>query len=172
VNGHAFTQSFTVREDPRVKASQADLEKQYRLARQIEAQHAQIAQASKQVVELLKQIAALQARAPDAVAKQLAAFAADVTRLTELHAVPVPYGTPGSSPTDVTSLAYIGDSLGTLQRAVESADTAPTADAVTGFRKQSRAAQAALAAWSRFESERLPTMNKALEQAGLTPMKL
>lgn len=172
VNGHAYTQSFTVREDPRVKASQADLEKQYRLARQIEAQHAQVTLAGKQVVDLLKQIDALQAKAPGAVAKQLAAFAADVTRLTELRAVPAPYGTPGSSPTDVTSLAYISGSLGTLQRAVESADTAPTADAMTGFRKQSRAAQAALAAWSRFESERLPAMNKALEQAGLTPIKL
>ncbi|HEX6550199.1 MAG TPA: hypothetical protein VF117_05945, partial [Gammaproteobacteria bacterium] len=171
-DGHAYTQTFTVREDPRVTASQADLEKQYRLARQIETQRVQIATASKQAVGLLQQIDDLRARAPAGVATQLAAFGTAVTAMTELHAVPVAYGIPGSAPAKVTSLHYLENALAALQDAVESADTAPTADAVAGFQKQAAASQAALAAWSTFKSERLPPLNTALQQAGLPVLKL
>jgi photosystem II stability/assembly factor-like uncharacterized protein/DnaJ-domain-containing protein 1 len=171
VRGHAYTQPFTVKEDPRVSASQTDLEKQYALARRIEAERAELAKARGQVIGLLQQAQTLQGKAPAALAAQLAAFQDAAIDMTELHVTPVPYGTPGSSPTRTTSLHYLADALATLQQAVESADTAPTADAVAGFDKQRQASQAALTAWSRFESQRLPALNKALQEAGLAPLK-
>jgi photosystem II stability/assembly factor-like uncharacterized protein len=171
VDGRTYTQSFAVKEDPRVSATQADLEKQYALAHRIEAQRAQLGKASEQVVALLKQVEAIQTKGPAAVASQLSAFRTAVVAQTELHATPVAYGIPGSAPTKVTSLHYLGNALASLQDAVESADTAPTTDAISGFNKQRRATQAALAAWDRFKTARLPALNTALQQAGLPPLK-
>ncbi|HET7395576.1 MAG TPA: hypothetical protein VFK12_03990 [Gammaproteobacteria bacterium] len=171
VRGHAYAQSFTVKEDPRVAVSQSDLEKQYQLANRIEAQRAQVARVSSQVIALLKQVQAMQSKAPAELAAQLAKFENAASDMTELHTIPVPYGTPGSAPGKVTSLHYLDDALATLQNAVESADTAPTTDAVAGYDKQRQASQAALEAWSEFKAKQLPPLNTALKQAGLEPLK-
>ncbi|MGH8400426.1 MAG: hypothetical protein ACRESU_04915, partial [Gammaproteobacteria bacterium] len=171
VRGHAYTQAFTVQEDPRVTATQADLERQYEFASRIAAERTRLGKASEQVVTLLRQVEAVQKKAPAEVAAQLATFETAASNMTELHATPLPYGAPGSAPSKVTSLHYLGYALGTLQRAVESADTAPTTDALAGFKKQATATQSALTAWDKFESGRLPVLNKALQQAGLSPLQ-
>ena len=71
-----------------------------------------------------------------------------------------------------TSLLRLAVSLARLQGAVESADVAPTADALTGFGQRQEAVEQGLARWSDFLRTGLPKANAALAAAGLAPIRL
>ena len=62
--------------------------------------------------------------------------------------------------------------FGQVERAVGSADLAPTADAVTAFQRDQQAVQEALAAWDKIKSQDVPHLNSSLRQAGLPPISL
>jgi hypothetical protein len=62
--------------------------------------------------------------------------------------------------------------LGQVERAVGSADLAPTADAATAFQLDQQAVQQALAAWGKIKSQDVPHLNSSLRQAGLPPISL
>jgi photosystem II stability/assembly factor-like uncharacterized protein len=171
VEGKTYSQSLTVLNDPRVKATASDLAQQQALAFKIQAQRDQIAAAVKEVNSTLKQAAAAESRAPTELATKLKAFEGQVTALTELHAVPPGYGQPGSAPERVGSLAYVASAFDALQPAVENADGSPTPDALKGYAEQRRRADAAIADWRRLKTGALPALNVALQQAGLEPLK-
>ena len=54
-----------------------------------------------------------------------------------------------------------------FQRAVESADVAPTPDAREGFERRREEVSKGLSHWKHFLDVELPALNKALEAAGL-----
>ena len=58
-----------------------------------------------------------------------------------------------------------------LQSAVESADAAPTPDAVTGFAERRKMVAQGLARWRDVLASDLPKTNKLLEAAGMPPLK-
>ena len=62
--------------------------------------------------------------------------------------------------------------LGQVERAVGSADVAPTPDATAAFERDHEAAQKALADWNDLKSNDLTPLNSALKQAGLPPISL
>jgi hypothetical protein len=62
--------------------------------------------------------------------------------------------------------------LGRVERAVGSADVAPTADAVTAFQHDQQAMQQALAEWNKIKSKEVSRLNPSLKQAGLPPISL
>ena len=72
---------------------------------------------------------------------------------------------------DPTSLRRLSFSLSGLQSAVESADAAPTPDAITGFAERRKLVTEGLARWRDLLASDLPKANKSLEAAGLSPLK-
>jgi hypothetical protein len=171
VDGKTYSQPLTVRNDPRVKATSSDLARQQALAFKIQTQRDELADAVKEVSSILKQVTVVEPKAPAELAAKLRAFEAQITALTELHAVAPGYGQPGSSPERVGSLAYVAAAFDALQPAVENADSSPTPDALKGYAEQKRKAGAAIADWQRLKAGTLPALNVALQQAGLEPLK-
>jgi hypothetical protein len=72
---------------------------------------------------------------------------------------------------DPTSLRRLSFSLSGLQSAVESADAAPTPDAITGFAERRKLVTEGLARWQDLLGSDLPKANRSLEAAGLSPLK-
>jgi hypothetical protein len=60
--------------------------------------------------------------------------------------------------------------LGRFQQTVESADAAPTPDAVAGFGQRRAAVDQGLAAWNEFVAKRVPEVNRALRSGGLAEL--
>jgi len=72
---------------------------------------------------------------------------------------------------DPVSLRRLATSLSGLQYAVESADAAPTPDALTGLSLRKKMADEGLARWRDVVVKELPDVNRSLEAAGLAPLK-
>ena len=120
VNGRSYRQPFTIVNDPRVHATDADLRAQYAFALTVQAE--------------LKRVEDARKRAEKAGLKALAG--------TE------PSSTPdegGEAPQDFHSLRYIAGALGALYGAVESAPSAPTPEFRRAFAVLSSEASAAIA---------------------------
>jgi len=167
VDGKTYSQPLTVKNDPRVRATVADLTKQQALAFRIEAERVKLAAAVDEVSGILKQLETLQAKASVDLATRLKAFEDELSAQTELHAVPPGYGQPGGAPEKVGSLAYVDGAMGALQPAVESADSAPTPDALKGFELQKAKAAKAIADWQKLKAARVPALDAELKTAGL-----
>jgi len=167
--GRALTQALSVEKDPRVPASDEDLIRQFELARRIEAERVKVAAALGEATALRKQAAALSGKASGDAAAALAEFAKTL----------VPVAGPAVSPEEFynlsdaapTSLLRLLVSLGRLQGAVESADTAPTQDAAAGFAERLEGVEQGLAGWHEFLRMELPKVNGALAAASLPALE-
>ncbi len=169
--GKTYSQPLMVVNDPRVKASASDLAAQQDLALRIQAERLKLAAVSHEVRGVLKQLEADEAKAPADLAVRLKAFEEEITAATEMRAVPAGYGQPGGAPEKVGSLAYEDGALGALQPAVESADGAPTPDALKGFDKQGKLADKAMTGWQGLKATRLPSLDAELKAAGLPSLE-
>ena len=172
VNGRASTQPLELKMDPRVKTLPADLVKQFEMARQIGAAQVQVSAANREASRLHESLQKLQSAAGDkkSLTDQIAALDRKTLDLSG--------GTPGSGffepePAAIAvSLRSVSSALTAVERAVESADVAPTADAVTAFRQDQADMRRVLAQWSEIKGKDLPKLNASLKQAGLEPVSL
>jgi len=134
--GATVTQSLVVTKDPRLPSSieDADLVRQYELARDIQAGRVRVAVALRQAEALRKQLGA---------ASALDEFGKAIDRV----AGPPPDFAAESFDADSTTLRRLAGSLWELQSVVESADAAPTADALAAFKQRDKLVAAGLARW-------------------------
>jgi hypothetical protein len=169
--GRVLTQPLVVKKDPRIPASDADLVSQFELARQIEAERVRISVGARQAASLRKQLSTM--RTPTSsgtVPGALEALRTSLDRLAGPSVTEVPDELFDASSATPTSLRRLARSLRQLQAAVESADAAPTEDAMAGWRQASEEAREGLAAWQKFLGAELPSVNAVLEKAGLPPL--
>jgi photosystem II stability/assembly factor-like uncharacterized protein len=125
VNGKTYAQALTVRRDPTYPASDADLNAQFKLAEQIEAEtHA--------VSEALAQ------------AKKLVATHPQLRAVVGQEPPTTPDDSVGKPAQDFSSLRYIGDALQGLEGAVEGADARPTPDQYAAYAVLKRKADSAM----------------------------
>jgi hypothetical protein len=82
-----------------------------------------------------------------------------------------PDNSVGVPPASMQNLNYFADTLTDLENAVESADAAPTPDARTGFKLQSKALEPVMQKWRQLQLTDLPQMNAALQKAGQPALK-
>jgi photosystem II stability/assembly factor-like uncharacterized protein len=166
--GRTLTQPLTVARDPRVTVSDADLERQFELARQIEDERLRVAAALAEATALRRQAAAISAKS-SAGASALSEFAKALEPVAGPDVRPEAfYNLADAAPVSLLRL-YV--SLGRLQGAVESADAAPTPDAVAGFAERREGVGHGLTAWKVFLGDRLPATNRALAAAGLPALQ-
>ncbi|HXM75602.1 MAG TPA: hypothetical protein VN971_02400, partial [Thermoanaerobaculia bacterium] len=169
--GQTRTQPLVLRKDPRVKASEADLVQEFELAREVEKERLRLASALRRAESLERELAGLRGR------ELKVAGAADAVEVfsRELESVAGPVPVPGSEDFFEESevprtLRRISASLARLARSVESADAAPTPDAIAGARWRREAGGEALNRWEELLRSDLPRLNGILQAAGIPPV--
>ena len=174
VNDHSYTQPLTVRMDPRVKTPLADLVLQFKMARQIYTAQAQVSAASSEANRLHEHLQTLKSRLPKAHDEK--ALAGELEALDKktmaVSGGTSPTGFFETEPSSITSLRSLINALSQVERAVGSADVAPTADAITAFERDQQGVQRALAEWNSIKNTDVPHLNSSLKQAGLPPISL
>ncbi|HVA34113.1 MAG TPA: hypothetical protein VNG31_08205, partial [Candidatus Baltobacteraceae bacterium] len=143
VNGKTYTRVATVRRDPRMPATDADLQAQYALALRIEALH-------RDVVAARGRARALAAHG------QLTAAQRNVLQ-TQIVGIPTPTSPDdsiGAYSHDFSSFLYLRSALVNLQGAVESGDAAPTRDMREAYRKLGAIYRATLARLTALQASR------------------
>jgi len=159
--------------DPRVKRPQDALVRQFELASKISAREGEVSAALQQTAELQKQ---LRVRMKEASEKS------DVTKtLDDLNQkLEIMIASDGDGGFGVYGLAFprkepesltkVASALNGLLGIVESADAAPTTDAITAQEKWDKAAEETLARWADFQNKDLANANAVLQKANLKPV--
>jgi photosystem II stability/assembly factor-like uncharacterized protein len=147
VEGRTLRQPLQIAPDPRVKLAPAAYEREFALARAIEADRARAHIALTEAGRLHGALEQAQSSADAAGRARLAALDADLQAIAALPADDPRVSVP-SPPTSLTALSALSDTLAKLQLAVDGADADPSPDAQSGYRKASVALNAALARWS------------------------
>ncbi len=159
VGDRTMTVPLVVKMDPRVPATRADLTSQFTLA-------SRLAAALHDDVQALEQVRRVTARLR-ALAGRPGVPAGDVARLIETAAA-----LSGEAPdTGRADLQRLNAELESVYRVVESADAAPTTQAVTAAAGVQRTLRGVLARWHAVKATDLPALNVRLRRAGLPPVE-
>ncbi|HKB64325.1 MAG TPA: hypothetical protein VKC61_00625 [Pyrinomonadaceae bacterium] len=167
-NGKTYTAPLEVKMDPRVKTSPLALRQQLMLETQITQAMWDSYQSVQEVRELRTQLRDLKTKLTgDASAKPvLDAIAALDKHAGELVAVEQTY-----PPVGIISAASLNGALGSLMVLVDSADTAPTAQAASAFATYHKLLDRELAKWGALKKNDIPALNALLRQRQLPPIK-
>jgi photosystem II stability/assembly factor-like uncharacterized protein len=172
--GKTISVPLVVKMDPRVKTSVADLERQFQLASKLATGVGEFSAAVARADDLQKQVAAR--------SKEATGNAEVVSALAELEKkVGAVAGSgagggfgyfgiavPGEQP---TTLRQVSAAYGALLGIVESADTAPSADATAASEKWEVAGKATIERWDAVQTRELVRVNSLLEKAHLQSLK-
>ncbi|MGH8198939.1 MAG: WD40/YVTN/BNR-like repeat-containing protein [Steroidobacteraceae bacterium] len=167
VAGRDYSQPLVVKPDPRVKLPDGAYEREFELARKVEAAQGQTAAAYGRAVTLLDALDARLAKR-SAAHRQMTALLAKASSIsgTTPHAIPFP-AVP-SLRTD--SLQALVIDLATLESATDGADADPSPDALASYALLSRKVTATLAQWTSLETVDVPKLNERLKAAGEQPI--
>ncbi|HYL83973.1 MAG TPA: glycosyl hydrolase [Candidatus Angelobacter sp.] len=165
VGGKSYTASAEIQKDPRVSASQADLEKQNELTMRIRDRVNAGHEAVNQIRSVRGQLDALKKRlAADSTAKPIL-DAADALK-KKMDAVEEkiiqPKSKSGEDPLNYP--IQVVDQLMALQETVESADTAPTAQSYVVYDELNARLEPQLAAWRELQSKDLSAFNELMKK--------
>ncbi len=162
-NGHSYTQSFTLKMDPRVRTSLKDLNAQFALSKQIYDDLLPSAAAYEQIRSLRAQIAAR--KSTDAAVNDFNA------KLTAIAGESGRFGGRGAPPAPDTLASVNGVLTGLLNSLCE-ADRAPTTQMVSAAADRRVALQKLMARWNALKKEDLPRLNSQLKAASLPVLSL
>lgn len=175
VNGHTYAQTLTLKMDPNIKISQADLDLQFETDQQIIKARLEVLKALKEAMNLQKQLKSLltMAKVNQSLREEIRALHQKLTLVlgTTQTSSPDDSGEVGPSK-DLTSLQYLAGALGELEYVVESADAAPTADAITAFHLRTSVMESTLISWREIKLRDLPRLNSRLQQEDLPAINI
>ena len=169
VDGDTHVQSLTVKMDPRVKATPADLQAQSALETKIvDAMHRDFVTLT-QVRNLRASLKNLQqtggAKTPPSVT--------DLDKkCSEIEGIEGGFGGSFLSTPAGRSLVRLNAGLNTLLGVVDSADAAPTTQAASTFDEANKALDEQLARWDEVQKKDLPAINAELKKARLHPIEV
>ncbi len=164
VGGKTYTQPLTVKMDPRVKTSEADLRTQFDLSKQLYDNRLALEPISERIdllnAELVKS---------RELAKQNAAIIAQIDQLgkkiNELAGA-------SNQPRGTNLSLGILDRLTTLFGMLQEVDAAPTPRVETAAADVSRESQSIVKRWKSIESQDVPALNKQLQAAGFPKLEI
>ncbi|MDE1895040.1 MAG: hypothetical protein KGH90_12010, partial [Xanthomonadaceae bacterium] len=172
VDGKHYRQPLTVVADPRVKLSAAAFQREFVLARKVEAAAVRTAAASAEAGKLLQALDARLGHADGALRGQIGALMAQLQDLSGVVLHPDPRNSMGSPPKRTDSLRALSMNFATLSHAVDGADADPSTDALSSYASLTHTLDATLAAWHRLGGQPLATLNAQLKAAGQPPVAL
>jgi photosystem II stability/assembly factor-like uncharacterized protein len=169
VDGGTSSQPLTVKMDPRIKASLADLRKQFEMeSSSVEGMNESF-EALSQVRSLRAQLKGRGAKAgKGAVADAITALdkqAGELEGAAQSSFFGLPPGT--KQPENLSSL---NQHFSGLLAVADSADAAPTTQANAVYRELKEALEKLVARWTKIRQQDIPALNAELKKAGLTPV--
>ncbi|HMK21433.1 MAG TPA: hypothetical protein VK466_03815, partial [Terriglobales bacterium] len=169
VGGKSYSRPLTIKMDPRVKTSPDDLRAQF------EAE-TRIADAMQRDFRALQQAQSLRARLQE-VGKTAGPKAPVQLKSVDDKAAIIEgtlggYGSEYLSTPAGRGLARLNSGFNSLLAVVQSADAAPTTQALAMFAELEKALEEQLAKWQELQTQDLPVLNKALKQAKLAAIAL
>ena len=168
--GASYTQPLTIKMDPRVKTSPAGVQQQFELEMKItEAMHRNY-DALQQLRKVRSQLKDLRQRAGQGPTAN--AITALEKTLTELEGSKGGFGAQYLSTSEGRSLARLNSALSSLLGIVDSADAAPTTQAIGMFGDVQQALEQQLSRWQEIRKQEIPTLNATIRQAGLSPINV
>ena len=171
VNDHTYSKSLTVELDPRVKTPREGLQQQFTLSMQTADGMTASFDALEQVKRLRAQIKELRARAglSPALADSLAALDKKAAALMGEGGGGRGAGRAAAMPA-TPNLEQIHGSLATLLEVLQSADAAPTTQAVAAAEQLQTRLRTALADWENLKRTDAESLNAQLRAANLPPL--
>ncbi len=170
VDGRKFGETLTVGPDPRIKLGDEAYAKQFALARDVEAAQLQLAVVQEEAKNLHKAAVAARRATADPKSAELAsaldAFDAELVARAGIVEAANPHNAWILPPSSTTSLRFVGETLGKVAGAADSADAAPTPDAESGYAAAKALLDRELAGWAEFKATKLAAINARLKQAG------
>ena len=168
--GTSYTHPLTIKMDPRVKTSPAGLHQQFELEMKItEAMHRDY-DALQQVRKVRSQLKDLRQRAGQGPTAD--AITALEKTLTELEGSKGGFGAQYLSTSEGRSLARLNSALTSLLGTVDSAEAAPTTQAIGMFGDVRQGLEQQLSRWREIKEQEISTLNAAIRQAGLSPINV
>jgi len=167
--GHTYRQPLTVKLDPRLSATPADLDKQLALMRSIQHAIDTDHQAFNGLQSLRKQLAALTGRLGDAPAtKKIAAAAGALEREAgDVAGKLFQYKAHAPKWLFMNYPGQINMRLVSLEYSVAAANDAPTSQQEAAFKVLNRQLQAQLARWDAIRNQKLPALNAKMRKQGI-----
>ena len=163
VDQDSFTVPLTVKMDPRVKASAADLQEQFELSWQLYQLRLSLAPIGNKFEDIADQLTKLKARAAERpeVTQKLEAFNETLKKFGPPHA------RPGAPPS-----LFVLQSTTQLFNETQAADTAPTAAVKTAAADVQAKVPQMMEAWKKLLDVDLPALNGQLRAAGFSEIKV
>jgi photosystem II stability/assembly factor-like uncharacterized protein len=169
VGGKTYTQPLSIKMDPRVKVSAEDLRAQFEL-------ETQIVNAMQRDFQALAQLRSLRSKLQEIQGKDGADLQSKIAELdkkaAELEGTTGGYGTTFLSTPAGRGLARLNAGLNSLLNAVDSADAAPTSQAVTMFNEVQHALEQQLDRWAEIQKQDIPALNQDLKRTGIAEIDL
>jgi len=171
VDSRSYTQSLTVKMDPRIRTSEADLRKQFEMETgAVEGMNKSFA--------ALRQMRSLRPQLMDRtrVAKSLPASLTEAIQALDKQAGDLEgaarnafFGVPfaGKAPENFSTL---NQHFGALLSVADSADAAPTTQATAVYQELESALDGLLTRWKKLQEVEIPSLNTSLQQSGLAPL--
>src|SRR5256886_1048984 len=164
VNGTSYTQPLFIKMDPRVQTTGDGLRQQFELEMKInEAMHRDY-QTLQQVRSLRKQLKNLTERTRQGQVKESVAVLE--SKAAEVEGGEGGYGRTFLSTSEGRSLTRLNAGLNILLATVDSADAAPTTEAVSTFNDLNKALDQQLARWDKIKTKDVPELNLKLKRSG------
>ena len=166
VNGKSSSARFTVKMDPRVKISNADLQKKFELETQLAALLRETSSPVMQVDTLRKPLEKLSQEATGAALDAVKNFQ---NKLNEIAGQAAGFLAP---PTEAVTLNRVNGQIAVLYGAVWQADAAPTMAQSEAATSVEHDAKQVMQRWEGLKISDLPTLNRALHDANLPEVNL
>jgi hypothetical protein len=162
-NGKSYTQPLSIKIDPRVKVSTAELAQQFELSKALY----EIRPALETVNNGLGRLSAEIGKAKERVGQNPVTAQLDTLdkKLRELA------GPPSRRASGTLSLELL-EKLGTLFGAVQGVDAAPTPAVRAAVAEVQRESPSIIQRWQAIEAEDLPALNRQLEAAGVGKIEI
>jgi len=161
VSGKAVTQSFEVKRDPRLDASQEDLAKQFDLLIKIRDKLSQMHRSIVEIRDARKQIDAILARVKDEQGDKTLVDSAKAIEASLTEVEEALYQTKNRASQDPLNYPIrLNNKLASLGEVVGSADSAPTEQSYQVYEELVAAADRELGKLDRVIREDLPAFNK------------
>ena len=182
VDGQAYTQPLTVKQDPRVKTPAVVMQQVYSLTDAMYFGAVDAQQAALTIASWAEQATKLRGRASGVAARELDAFIKRSSALAGAAGFGVRGGRGGAAPAVAVSgpasaappadtLWAVRAQLNALMNSMQAADVAPTANTLAAVTAARAAAAQVMARWQAFKANELSGLNAALRVAGLEPIK-
>ena len=164
VGGKSSTQPLTVKMDPRVTTSPADLLQQFKLSKEMFDGMADAGAAGQQLRSIRAQVKSIQEKAAQGpAADALASFDKKAGTIQGSSSFNFRRGGFGAQDT----LAGVGGMLGMLMRALQAADVAPTTQMLAAVGDGRKALETIMGRWTVLKTQDLAGLNAQLKEANL-----